>query len=61
MKKTDELLKEAHLIINDATGTDIHKSVLEKAKAEARKILRKIKDINPIVYDRLKEDDSKLK
>ena len=34
---------------------------LEKAKAEARKTLRKIKDINPIVYDRLKEDDSKLK
>lgn len=61
MNKTDKLLKEAHLIINDATGTDIPKSVLEKAKVEARKILRKIKDINPIVYDRLKEDDSKLK
>lgn len=61
MNKTDKLLKEAHLIINDATGTDIPKSVLEKAKVEARKILRKIKDIDPIVYDRLKEDDSKLK
>lgn len=61
MKKVDKLLKKAHLIINEATGTDIPRSVTEKAKVEARKIYREIKDIDPIVYDRLKEDDNKLK
>ncbi len=61
MKKVDELLHKAHLIINDATGTDIPKSVLDKAKVEARKIYRQIKDIDIEVYDRIKEDDNKLK
>jgi len=61
MKKVDKLLHKAHLIINDATGTDIPKSVTEKAKVEARKIYRQIKDIDRAVYDRIKEDDNKLK
>ncbi len=60
-KRTHKLLEKAHLIINDATGTDIPKSVLDKAKIEARKVLRQIKDIEPDVYDRVKEDDDKLK
>lgn len=61
MKKVDKLLKKAHLIINEATGTDIPRSVTEKAKVEARKIYRQIKDIDRAVYDRIKEDDNKLK
>jgi len=61
MKKVDKLLHKAHLIINEATGTDIPKSVTEKAKVEARKIYRQIKDIDIEVYDRIKEDDNKLK
>lgn len=61
MKKVDKLLHKAHLIINEATGTDIPKSVTEKAKIEARKIYRQIKDIDRAVYDRIKEDDNKLK
>lgn len=61
MKKVDKLLHKAHLIINDATGTDIPKSVLDKAKVEARKIYRQIKDIDIALYDRIKEDDNKLK
>lgn len=61
MKKVDKLLHKAHLIINEATGTDIPKSVTEKAKVEARKIYRQIKDIDRAVYDRIKEDDNKLK
>ena len=60
-KRTHKLLEKAHKTINDATGTDIPKSILEKAKIEARKILRQIKDIEPDVYDRIKEDDNKLK
>ena len=60
-KRTHELLKKAHLIINNATGIDIPKSVLEKAKIEARKVLRQIKEVEPLVYDRIKEDDNKLK
>jgi acyl CoA:acetate/3-ketoacid CoA transferase len=59
--KASKLLHKAHLIINEATGTDIPKSVLEKAKVEARKIYRQIKDIDRAVYDRIKEDDNKLK
>lgn len=61
MKKVDKLLHKAHLIINEATGTDIPNSVTEKAKVEARKIYRQIKDIDRAVYDRIKEDDNKLK
>ena len=61
MSEVDKLLHKAHLIINEATGTDIPKSVTEKAKVEARKIYRQIKDIDRAVYDRIKEDDNKLK
>lgn len=60
-KRTHKLLEKAHRIINDATGTDIPKSVTEKARVEARKIYRLIKDIDEEIYNRLKEDDNKLK
>ena len=56
MKKVDKLLHEAHIIINEATGIDIPKTTLEKAKIEARKIYRKIKDIDSVVYDIIKDD-----
>ena len=60
-KRTHKLLEKAHRIINDATGIDIPKSVTEKARVEARKIYRLIKDIDEDIYNRLKEDDNKLK
>ena len=60
-KRTHKLLEKAHRIINNATGTDIPKSVTEKARVEARKIYRLIKDIDEEIYNRLKEDDNKLK
>ena len=50
-KTTHKLLKKAHLIINSATGTDVSKTTLENAKREARKIYKKIKEIDPRVYD----------
>lgn len=50
-KTTHKLLKKAHSIINSATGTDVSKTTLENAKREARKIYKKIKEIDPRVYD----------
>lgn len=61
MNEVDKLLHKAHLIINDATGTDIPKSVTEKAKVEARKIYKQIKELDPAMYEVLKQDDKKLK
>ena len=61
MNKVDKLLHKAHLIINEATGTDIPKSVTEKAKAEARKIYKQIKELDSVMYEVLKQDDKKLK
>ena len=51
MNDTDKLLHKAHLIINDATGTDIPQDVLDKAKEKARRIYNQIKTINPDVYE----------
>ena len=56
MNDTDKLLHKAHLIINGATGTDIPKDVLDKAKEKARRIYNQIKTINPDVYERIKID-----
>ena len=50
-KETQKLLKKAHLIINSATGIDINKTTLENAKREARKIYKKIKDVDPEIYN----------
>jgi len=54
--KTSELLKKAHLLINNATGTDVPKYKLEEAKREARKIYKLIKETDLEVYNILKED-----
>lgn len=61
MNRIGKLLYKAHLIINNATGTDIPKKVLRKAKVDARKIYKKIKEIDPAIYNIIKEDDNKLK
>tara|TARA_R110000772_G_scaffold70153_1_gene154492 strand:+ start:1065 stop:1250 length:186 start_codon:yes stop_codon:yes gene_type:complete len=61
MNEVEKLLHKAHLIINDATGTDIPKSVTEKAKVEARKIYKQIKELDSAMYEVLKQDDKKLK
>jgi len=55
-KKTSKLLYKAHLLINNATGIDIPKYKLEEAKREARKLYKEIKDIDPEIYNILKED-----
>ena len=44
-ERIDKILKQSHLIINAATGTDISKTCRENARRESRKVLRKLKDI----------------
>tara|TARA_R110000796_G_scaffold70673_1_gene160540 strand:- start:21 stop:206 length:186 start_codon:yes stop_codon:yes gene_type:complete len=61
MNRVGKLLYKAHLTINKATGIDIPKKVLKKAKAEAREIYKKIKELDPAIYNIIKEDDNKLK
>ena len=55
-KKVSDLLHQAHIIINNATGLDVPKYKLEEAKREARKIYKKIKELDPKIYNTLKED-----
>ena len=53
-ERIDKILKESHLIINAATGTDISKTKREEARRESRKKLRELKDLAPDIYERLK-------
>jgi len=53
-ERIDKILKDSHLIINEATGTDISKSRKEEARRESRKKLRELKDLAPIIYERVK-------
>lgn len=55
-ERVDRILKEAHLIINDATGLDISKTKREEAKREARKVLKQIKDIDERIWENLKAE-----
>mgnify|MGYP003135960477 CR=1 FL=1 len=55
-EKVDKLLRKAHLIINEASGLDISKTTKEKAKIEARKVWKQIKDIDPKVWEVLKAE-----
>lgn len=56
--KTHKLLYDAHKIIVDATGTDISKSYRAQAFKKVREIYRKIKKIDPSVYQVLNDDDN---
>ncbi len=55
-ERVDRLLKQSHLVINNVTGKDISKTKKEEGKRESRKILKKIKDIDPKIYDRIKPE-----
>jgi hypothetical protein len=55
-KKVDEILKKSHLVINDSTGIDISKTQKEAAKRESRKILRELKEVDPSIYNIVKEE-----
>ncbi len=61
-ERIDKILKDSHLIINEATGTDISKTRKDEARRESRKKLRELKDLAPIIYERVKvEFDGKKK
>jgi len=53
-ERIDKILKDSHLIINSATGIDISKSKREEARRESRKKLRELKDLAPVIYERVK-------
>ena len=55
-ERIDKILKESHLIINDAIGTDISKTRREEARRESRKKLRELKDLAPDIYERIKPE-----
>jgi len=55
-ERIDKILKDSHLIINEATGTDISKTRKDEARRESRKVLRKLKDIAPEIYERVKPE-----
>ena len=53
-ERIDKILKDSHLIINEATGTDISKTRKDEAMRESRKKLRELKDLAPVIYERVK-------
>lgn len=55
-QKIDKILKESHLIMVESTGLDISKTQRENAKRESRKKLRELKDLDPIIYERVKAE-----
>ena len=55
-ERVDKLLKEAHLIINEASSISISKSSKDIAKRKAKQVWKKIKDIDPAIWDILKID-----
>lgn len=55
-EKISKILKESHLIIDNSLGLEISKTEKQKAKRESRKKLRELKDISPIIYERVKAE-----
>ena len=53
-ERIDKILKDSHLIINEATGTDISKTRKDEARRESRKKLKELKDLAPVIYERVK-------
>ena len=53
-ERIDKILKDSHLIINESTGTDISKTRKDEARRESRKKLRELKDLAPVIYERVK-------
>ena len=57
-KSTHKLLKQAHSIITDATGTDVPKTVRAEAYKKVRHIYKRIKKLDMPVWTILNEDDN---
>lgn len=55
-KKTQQILDKAHKLINESTGLDVPKYKKEEAKRNAKKLLIKLKEYDPAIYERIKID-----
>ncbi len=53
-ERIDKILKDSHLIINESTGLDISKSKKDEARRESKKKLKELKDLDPVIYERVK-------
>ena len=59
-EETSKILEECSIIMTNVTGTDIPKELWKKSRAIVREKYKSIKDIDPVVYDRLKADFEKI-
>jgi hypothetical protein len=57
-KRTSNLLEKAHSLVISVTGTDISKTKRQEVMKDVRSIYRKIKDIDPKIYQILNDDDN---
>lgn len=57
-KTTHKLLRDAHSIIIDATGTDVSKTYRSDAYKKVRALYKKIKDVDPHIYKIINMDDN---
>jgi len=55
-KKVDDILYKSHLIITNSSGLDISKSKKEEARRESRKLLKRLKDIEPRIFNIIKNE-----
>jgi len=53
-EKVDDILYRSHVIRSNAQGIDISKKEKKEAQVASRKLLMKLKDIDPLIYDRIK-------
>lgn len=59
-EETSKILEECSIIMTNVTGTDIPKEIWKKSRVIVREKYKSIKDIDPVVYDRLKADFEKI-
>jgi len=57
-KRTSNLLEKAHSLVVSVTGTDVSKTKRQEVMKDVRAIYRKIKDIEPKIYQILNDDDN---
>jgi hypothetical protein len=57
-KTTSKLLEKAHKLVTGSVGTDVPKYKLEEAYRKVRAIYKRIKDIEPSIYEIINKDDN---
>ena len=54
--KTSEILYKAHKIMTEVNYEGVSKPAREKAKRDAIKLYKLIKEVDPVIYERLKAE-----